>query len=168
EELHDVAGYLSLFETRGAGPGSFLNKEGGCLSLTSCNHVAHLECLKNYLRETKPNANNTRTQELYFYAQENNEFACPLCRSVCNGLLPLNEPICMDCDVGHNQDLRKLFDENFAQLTKETEVLLQTGLEVSKANGLIMMSTSSSAGDVVSSTNANGEAGTEVAAPSGT
>lgn len=86
----DVAGFLTLLETRGTSPGSALNRMGGCMSLTSCGHIVHMSCLGDYRAQQARDEN--RDDNSFFFSKDRAEFPCPQCRNLCNGCLPLIEP----------------------------------------------------------------------------
>lgn len=63
--------------------------EGG-VSVATCGHHMHLDCLKSYLGSLK---GQQRHQSL---APDKGEFLCPLCRQLANSVLPLS-PQLGDC-----------------------------------------------------------------------
>lgn len=70
-----------------SGDNTFLNKYTGASSVVShCKHYSHVSCLKNYRLQQELEEESQYQKQLSGFSF--GEFACPICKSICNGILP--------------------------------------------------------------------------------
>jgi len=65
-----------------------MNKYSGSGAVfTNCKHYAHLDCLEKYHQQQETGLENQYQKQLTGLG--GGEFACPICKSINNGLMPI-------------------------------------------------------------------------------
>ena len=73
----------------------------------NCKHSAHMECLKKYkLQQQQLHA---QSFELRLTGFAFDEFACPICKCICNGIMP-TLPLSLDVSIQIDDDTISFLD----------------------------------------------------------